>query len=82
MPRASRTLHTAINESHIAGVDFLLVSSVLRDVCKCLAHLHQHGIIHGDIKVTIAAKSCFHSTCSCLLLTPILTRTNTNIDSH
>lgn len=53
MPKATRTLHTAINESHIAGVDFCLVSAVVQDIAKCLSRLHKNGIIHGDIKVEL-----------------------------
>ena len=50
LPRAERTLHTVIYESHIAGVDPRAVAKILRDVAMCLYNMHCAGIIHGDVK--------------------------------
>ena len=50
MPRANRTLYNAICEAHIAGIDYRLIASILRNVAMCLQGIHFKGVIHGDVK--------------------------------
>ena len=51
MPAAEIDLSDHLSHSRIAGVDFLAVTTLLRQVAVHLLYIHEHcGFIHGDLK--------------------------------
>jgi ankyrin repeat protein/serine/threonine protein kinase len=50
MPAADRNLLRILAQEHVAGKDWSQVAHMFRDIVQCTAHLHDQGIIHGDIK--------------------------------
>eukprot|EP00505_MAST-04D_sp_SCG-Rhode-Island_P000583 Stramenopile-MAST_4_protein_583 len=50
MPRADRNLHGVIADERIAGHEPHKVRPIAIDVANALQHLHEKGLVHGDIK--------------------------------
>lgn len=50
MPAADRNLATIISSERIAGKDWPQVKLATLHIARALAHVHEKGFIHGDIK--------------------------------
>jgi serine/threonine protein kinase len=50
LPAAERTLHDVIAHEHVAGRQWSLIASIVRQLGEAMAHLHSKGLIHEDCK--------------------------------
>ena len=50
MPRADRNLHGVVADERFAGYEPRKVRDIAIDVAKALQHMHEKGLVHGDIK--------------------------------
>eukprot|EP01035_Chromulina_nebulosa_P069311 gene69311-biopygen14977 len=50
MPCADRDLNRIITNEHIAGKDWGQIKSIAIEIAKALQHMHNNGVIHGDVK--------------------------------
>jgi serine/threonine protein kinase len=50
MPCADRNLHGVISDERFAGYDPEKARLVAKDVANALRHMHDNGLVHGDIK--------------------------------
>ena len=50
MPRADRSLFEVVASERLAGLEFFRVLEIARDVALAIAHLHENGLCHADIK--------------------------------
>ena len=50
LPWAQINLDEMIGKERIAGYNVQAIQQVLRSVATALKHLHERGIIHGDVK--------------------------------
>ncbi len=50
MPCAEKNLYEAIGAERFAGHDMELVHSICKNVAKALHHMHENGLVHGDVK--------------------------------
>lgn len=51
MPRGERSLHQAISCDRIAGHEWDSVRKIMKDVASAAKELHDHGVVHCDLKV-------------------------------
>jgi serine/threonine protein kinase len=50
MPAAERNLQTIVSAERIAGRDWGMIKHIIAQVAKSLQHLHEKGLMHGDVK--------------------------------
>jgi serine/threonine protein kinase len=50
MEKADRSLQLSILSDGYAGKDWEKIRSIARQLCFAVDHLHQHRVVHGDIK--------------------------------
>lgn len=50
MIQADRSLQEVLVHEHIAKNQWETIKHITRHLCESLSHLHDHGIIHGDVK--------------------------------
>lgn len=50
MPLADRNLFVCLKQERFAGRDISEVRHVFLQLCRCVQHLHDRGILHGDLK--------------------------------
>eukprot|EP00597_Dinobryon_sp_UTEXLB2267_P002894 CAMPEP_0170058004 /NCGR_PEP_ID=MMETSP0019_2-20121128/787_1 /TAXON_ID=98059 /ORGANISM="Dinobryon sp., Strain UTEXLB2267" /LENGTH=1211 /DNA_ID=CAMNT_0010262831 /DNA_START=1869 /DNA_END=5504 /DNA_ORIENTATION=- len=50
MPAAERNLQTIISAERIAGRDWAQIKTIGNQVAEALQHMHQKGVLHGDVK--------------------------------
>jgi serine/threonine protein kinase len=50
MPLANRNLFVAMKQERFAGVDQEQVRHTFTQLCRCVQHMHERGVIHADIK--------------------------------
>ena len=50
MPCADRDLNRIITNEHIAGKEWGQIKSITIEIAKALQHMHNSGVIHGDVK--------------------------------
>lgn len=50
MPCADRDLNRIITNEHIAGKEWGQVKSITIEIARALQHIHNNGVIHGDVK--------------------------------
>ena len=50
MPAADRSLKGVIDSEHIAGRDWPAIKVIAEQLVRCVAHVHDRGLVHGDIK--------------------------------
>ena len=51
LPRADRNLLDAIQKERFAGINKVQVMAIVRDIALALKELHDHHLVHGDVKV-------------------------------
>ena len=51
LPRADRNLLDAIQNERIAGTNKVQVMAIVRDIALALKEMHDHHLVHGDVKV-------------------------------
>ena len=50
MDRADGSLFDALSHEGFAGTDWDKITHIGRRVAECVHHLHDNGVVHGDIK--------------------------------
>jgi serine/threonine protein kinase len=50
MPAADRNLQNIVSSERIAGRDWVQIRTVASQVAESLHHMHQKGVMHGDVK--------------------------------
>jgi serine/threonine protein kinase len=50
MPAAERNLQMVVSSERIAGRDWDKIRSMGIEIAEALKHMHDHGVLHGDIK--------------------------------
>jgi len=50
MEAAQQSLKRIIDHEHIAGMNWNTVKEMTRNLCNALHHIHEKGVIHGDLK--------------------------------
>ena len=50
MPALDKNLQRIIDQDQIAGSDFMQIKFIFKQIINCIQHLHNNGIIHGDLK--------------------------------
>jgi serine/threonine protein kinase len=50
MPAADRSLKSIIDSEHICGRDWDAIKLICSQLCKSLEHMHDCGVVHGDMK--------------------------------
>eukprot|EP01042_Synura_sphagnicola_P036757 gene36757-biopygen25384 len=47
---ASQSLKRVIDQQLVAGNDWEQIRQMTKQIALCLKHIHEKGIIHGDLK--------------------------------
>jgi serine/threonine protein kinase len=50
MEMGDRNLYDMLSKENIAGRDWYTIRAIAGQICKCIAHMHNKGFIHGDLK--------------------------------
>jgi serine/threonine protein kinase len=50
MEKADRNLQVSVQSDGYAGKDWEKIRGIARQLCHSVQHLHQHRVVHGDIK--------------------------------
>jgi serine/threonine protein kinase len=58
MPLADRNLFTALKQEHWPGKNPEEIRHVFSQLVHCVAHLHDKGVLHGDLKVGACVCAC------------------------
>jgi hypothetical protein len=53
MPVGERNLTDIMVKEHIAGRDWAEIKVMMTQIGQAVAHMHDNGFIHGDLKVRI-----------------------------
>ena len=58
LPRADRNLLDAIQNERFAGINKVQVVTIVRDIALSLKEMHDHHLVHGDVKVWSRLSPC------------------------
>lgn len=50
LPLAEKDLEDIMLHDHVAGIDWLQIKLITVQISLALSHLHEHDVVHGDIK--------------------------------
>ena len=71
MPRADRTLEAIIAHEHVAGKDWGAIRLLFRQILSAVEHLHERGVVHGDLKRKYSYEHPYPYPCFALLLSSL-----------